>query len=459
MHGATHQEVRLDVPFQRVERRAAATDTAHRQAITHVVQDGEPVAGRRLAGGAVGPELRQAAREVAARHHVGRVRQPGGRVDRMTRAQRAPVGDVVVVDPVRRNRRFRRVAHGAGGNVPRHAVGGIEVRRPAKHHFHALAERGIGGTHEFRRRARIQPDGPVDGVAKPIGAVGGRQRERRHPAPLGRLERREAARDGVALLVDVRTQRQRLPAVLVRHQRVAARGDHHRLVDRDVDAVCVVVWFVRPIVRQRGQHGGGNAVADGHRIGAGGMSIRGRCAVFRKQRVVLRLHRPEARACGEAAAEKPVGHHADGLLARGLEGHAFRRTMFIHEARQPAAESAPRVPHAGGNVEEVARVHGRSRKVLPDRTDQQCVPTRRGGVLRPGGGRQKCCNKGSHHQNLHSVPHARQDDRKCGRRKPSFPGECRKSHLFDLGQALLRRLHHPLGTQGMGGGAIEPRDV
>ena len=102
----------------------------------------------------------------------------------------------------------------------------------------------------------------------------------------------------------------------------------------------------------------------------------------------------------------------------------LRRTLLINEARPAASEGAPRIPHAGRDVEQVPRMDRRAREVLPDRIDQQCVPARCSSRLRPRRGSQEGRDKGSRHENLHSVPHARQDDRNRGGRKPPFPREC-----------------------------------
>ena len=81
VHGAAQREVGLHVPLQVVEHRAMAPESPHQcRVIVDVVQDREPVAGRRLRIGAVSPEFGQHPGIVGARNPLRRIRLAGARV-------------------------------------------------------------------------------------------------------------------------------------------------------------------------------------------------------------------------------------------------------------------------------------------------------------------------------------------------------------------------------------------
>ena len=224
MHRATEEQVRLDIPFQGVKLRTASTDAAIRRPRAHIIQKCEPMSRRRFAGWAIGPEFRQCTRKVTARHHIGLIRQSGCRVHRTADPKRTATGSVVVVLPIGWNGRLRRITHRSWGNIPHHAVGWIQVRRPAQHNLHARAERGVVRTraHVLRRRAGIKPYGPAHSIARAVGAIGSEHPEGSNSAPLRRLKCRKSARNHIALLINKTRQRQRLPLIRKLHVGIAA---------------------------------------------------------------------------------------------------------------------------------------------------------------------------------------------------------------------------------------------
>ena len=81
VHGASQGEVGLHVPFQAAQLRAlAAEPLLQGGVVVDIVQDREPMAGRRLRVGAVGPEFGQHAGVVGPRNPLGTVRPAGVRV-------------------------------------------------------------------------------------------------------------------------------------------------------------------------------------------------------------------------------------------------------------------------------------------------------------------------------------------------------------------------------------------
>ena len=164
----------------------------------------------------------------------------------MADAKRTTAGSVVVVLPIGWNGRLRRITHSSWRNIPRHAVGWIQVRRPAQHNLHALAERGVirARTHVLRRRARIEPYGPAHSIARAVGAIGSEHPEGSNSAPLRRLKCRKSARNHIALLINKTRQRQRLPLIRKLHVGIAAERNNHGIVHWHIHAICKVVRFV-----------------------------------------------------------------------------------------------------------------------------------------------------------------------------------------------------------------------
>ncbi len=193
--------------------------------IGHAVGEHEPVAGRRLALRAVGPELGQHAREVAARHDLRRVGRAGLGVQR---APRAVVGAQRVV------------AVGARRDVDRLAVGVIELGRLAE-------EVGDPELHlrlvPGRRRARVV----VRGVGR--RAHGG---ERRHQRPVAADVRLHARRGDDAVLGLGDRQVQLLPVVRIGQGHARLVDDQRRVHRRVAGGVGVVVGLVGAVVDGRG---------------------------------------------------------------------------------------------------------------------------------------------------------------------------------------------------------------
>ena len=186
VHGPAEGEIGLRVPLQAAELRPrAAKAPAQRGVVVHFVQDREPVAGRRLGIRPVGPELRQHAGVVAARHHLGRVRFAGDRVDVVAAAGVAALPGVEecwIVGEVRRV--ALDVADAGRGDVHGRAVVGRQVGGPngnqRERPLVVVGKRAVDG----RRRAGVVPHRVGEAVALVAHAVVGRQRERRHRAPL-----------------------------------------------------------------------------------------------------------------------------------------------------------------------------------------------------------------------------------------------------------------------------------
>ena len=263
MHRAAQREVRLHVPLERTEFGTRAAEPAlERRMIGHGVEDREPMPRRRLGARAIGPELRQHARVVAARHHLRFVRCPGRRVGRMPGTLVAAVQGVIEIgELVERRRQRLEVAAAGGRDVDHHAVALVEVAGPDGHkRKRPLVDVRVTAM-DFRRRAWIV----VHVVTKPVPevgrAVGVGQRKRRDRAPLGAQGRRLRI-DDIPGLVDVLNQCNRLPAIEVDDRRVARLGRLDRRIDRQVVLVRVSIGLVGTVLQAVGDVALGDTVAD-----------------------------------------------------------------------------------------------------------------------------------------------------------------------------------------------------
>src|SRR2546425_4933809 len=83
MHSSIESEVHLHVPLQIVHDRPHATDLFHgRWLVCHIIGENIPMPRRGFGTGAIGPELRAGAREIAAFNYIGGVRKPGDGISR-----------------------------------------------------------------------------------------------------------------------------------------------------------------------------------------------------------------------------------------------------------------------------------------------------------------------------------------------------------------------------------------
>ena len=102
--------------------------------VVDLVHDHEPVPGRRFGVRSVGPELGQYPGVVPSWHDLGRVGLARGGIELVAGARIAAFGGVVERRVVLETRRILGdIAEACRGDVHRHAVGRIEVRRPDRH--------------------------------------------------------------------------------------------------------------------------------------------------------------------------------------------------------------------------------------------------------------------------------------------------------------------------------------
>ena len=154
---------------------------------------------------------------------------------------------------------------------------------------------------------------------------------------------------------------------------IAREVGQQRLVDRLVVEVRVVVLFVRAVGETERDVGRGDPIAERGRRRAelGGerlvVSERGHRGVEGRER------RLRAGRTGEALDQQPIGRVADRFGARGLDSGPADPLVVEHGVGRRVV-GRPGIPHRGGHVVEVARVHGGPGKVVPDRVEQLLVP-------------------------------------------------------------------------------------
>ena len=209
------RDVHLDVPLEFAELRPLATEAPfERRVIGHHVCDFVPVARRRGRVRAVCPELREAARPVAALDDVGWVRLARHRVDRVPGA---------VVCSKRIVPKYRR------RDIHRHAVVRRELAREPNDVFMSQAPRRVAHAVQYRRRIRDRKHAGTRRVhLRRLNC------ERRDRTPERCDLRRKPARNDVAVLIDKKLERQRLIARWVRDRRVERHRDDQRFVHIEV---------------------------------------------------------------------------------------------------------------------------------------------------------------------------------------------------------------------------------
>ena len=191
-------------------------------------------------------------------------------------------------------------------------------------------------------------------------------------APVRPDEALHLAGDRQAVLRDDLRERERLPAVRIAHVR-AGLCDDERRVDRLVVRVDVPRLLQRAVVAAALDDRRRDAVAERRRRVALGADV--------VDVVTEALHRGgelgerllETGGDRVAVEEQPVRRVADRRLAGRL--HVVGVVLLVDEvAVRAGLVGRPGVPHRRRDVEEVARVHGRSRHVAADRVQQRFVP-------------------------------------------------------------------------------------
>ena len=136
MHGTGQCKVGFDRVLQLVEQRALAAPPQLELRVVHdFVQDGEPVARRRLRIGSVCPEFGEAPRVVSTGYHLRLVGFPGVGIDGVARVDAAAFEEVIVFLKVSHiGGKAAVAAHVARRNVPHNAIRGVEVGGPNGNH-------------------------------------------------------------------------------------------------------------------------------------------------------------------------------------------------------------------------------------------------------------------------------------------------------------------------------------
>ena len=220
--GAVESQIDVDVPRERIERRAPSEEPAlEARGVTHRVGDGVPVTGRRLGLRSVGPELRHDAEEVRPRDDLGGIRLPGDRVLR-------PALAVVRAERVVAVRARRDVNRGGIGRIERARLAN-DLDEPVLH-LRTEPRHGAGIVVRQGRRLALHREGS-------------------DLPPLRADVRLHAGGQDDAVLRGGDRKIDGLPS-LGRLQRRAGVVEHEGLVGRPVvGGVGVVVGFVRAVVR------------------------------------------------------------------------------------------------------------------------------------------------------------------------------------------------------------------
>ncbi len=201
------------------------------------------------------------------------------------------------------------------------------------------------------------------------------QPERSHVSPVRPDEPLDVARDRQAVLRDVLAERQRLPPVWIPQARPGI-GDHERVVDRPVRRVDVALLLERPVLHAVGDRGRGDAVPERRRRVAVGARVVDPVAegLHGVNQLVERLLQPGGPRV--PLQEQPVGREADRGLARRLD--VGGRVLLVHEVPVGGGVvGGPRVPHRGGEMEQIPGVDRRSGKIPADRVERGLVPDSR----------------------------------------------------------------------------------
>ena len=385
VHRAAESEIALHIPLQLAE---FAADTAHppfqQLVLIHLVEDDEPVARRRFGLRAVRPELGQHAAVVTARHPLRRVRLASGRVHLITIAgvpaaqgkEIRIVGEMIGVPG--------HVADAGRRDVHRHAVAGVQMRRPLRHQCEAPLVLIRQGAVHGRRRAGIRPHLIVRSVAESNRHAALVQCERHHRAPL-RAQKLRLAVHRVAGLVHEGQQTQRLPAVQVHDGGIARLVRLERRIHRLIGAIGVVARLVAAVVQAESKIATRDVVAERRRaVGVVVVLLGGVVTERRHQGVRVFADAASARRGAKAGADDAVGGEAECFPSRPQD--VRRRRRAIERAARSGAASAeqpgrrgvvmgrPSVPHGGRDMEQVAGMHHRARVVLADGLQQHLAP-------------------------------------------------------------------------------------
>ena len=234
VHRAAHDEVTLDVPFERSEGSAPGTAELflEQRMVADFVEDHEPVSGRRFRIRAVGPEFRQHARIIATRHHLRFVRCAGDRVHgiagtRIAAGQRV-VKRIVRVEGLRIRVVTRvhvvRAAEAGRRDVDHDAVGLIEVGGPDRHErkppFICVGHRSqwpAAADPDRNRTLRNRSPVPslVSEPSRVYRVLSASVSANGTTWPHSGTQKLDAGADQVAGLIDKRRQENRLPAIQV----------------------------------------------------------------------------------------------------------------------------------------------------------------------------------------------------------------------------------------------------
>ena len=236
--GTVDREIKLHVPLQPVDDRAAPADTkVRRELVGDRVRDHVPVAGRRLGARPVRPELRDRSVEVALPHELGRVRATGGGIDRAA---------VPVVRPEAVG------AERTRGDVDRGGARRVEEAAVADDLNGLRLEEGVGRwIAEPRLRSGIE--------GHPRRAAG-RDGKRRHVSPVRPDRLLHAGRQDHPVLAHLVLDLERLPPVRI-DEFDLRQGHDERRVDRPVIGRGVPVRLVRTVRLAVIEYGLGDPIA------------------------------------------------------------------------------------------------------------------------------------------------------------------------------------------------------
>ena len=222
------------------------------------------------------------------------------------------------------------------------------------------------------------------------------ERKGRDLAPFRAEEFRGAQGDHIAALIDEHIEGQGLPAVGVQQVGVAGGDGRQRRVGGNVVLIGITVLLVGAILKAEIDQVLGDVVAQRRRRSAG--IIRGgkEGVVAQLDEKIVKLSQGSggARRIQKPVMEQAVGGIADRFFAGSLDiirrGDVFKRAgKTAHGFTQEIGlcfliVNRPGVVHGDGGVKQVAGVHRRTGKILPDRIQQNLVPLPGDGVLAKG---------------------------------------------------------------------------
>ena len=248
---------------------------------------------------------------------------------------------------------------------------------------------------QLRRRARIVIYIPGNIIPHQRILVGCRQREGRNPTPFRTLKPLNSD-NRIAVLVNSAGQIQRLPAIRIGHGTVARLQHIHRSIHRNIVSWHVVVLFIGTILIAVLGHAEGYVVSQRCRIAGG---VVGTVKVNRITKLRHEIKKPgdggkRPRGILKTLGQQPVCSITDGFSPRSLnicgngnsvEGARVIAHCFPEEIglRLPGSVvNGPHIVHEYGKMKQIACVHRRAGKVLPDTLDQYFIPLTGNGLLR-----------------------------------------------------------------------------